>query len=199
MAVSPKETAVILCDFQNDIIKNFAADEPKLKHVTTTVFSNANAAADAAREAGGVVVHIVVRFREGYPEAHPNNKVFAGINQRGILIEGSEGAAIHSGITVKKTDIVCAKRRFGAFSTTDLHTVLQSRGVKHIVLSGLSTSGVITSTVRDAADRDYAITVLKDGCYDNDLDLHNALMDKLFPRQATVINTADFLKSWGKQ
>jgi len=85
------------------------------------------------------------------------------------------------------------KRRFGAFSTTDLHTVLSGLDVKHIVLAGYSTSGVILSTVRAAADADYRITVVEDLCGDRDADVHALLMEKVFPRQAAVVQSADLI------
>ncbi len=96
-------------------------------------------------------------------------------------------------MTPQDGDIVVVKRRFGAFSTTDLHTVLSGLSAKHIVLCGYSTSGVILSSVRWAADADYRITVIEDLCGDRDEEVHTVLMNKVFPRQAAVINSAQLL------
>lgn len=88
------------------------------------------------------------------------------------------------------------KTRVGAFSTTDLEQQLRARGVSTLVLAGLSTSGVVLSTVREAMDRDYQLVVLSDGCADRDLDTHSFLTTKLFPGRAQVITTADLDACW---
>ena len=51
----------------------------------------------------------------------------------------------------------------------------------------MATSGVVLSTVRWAADADYALIVLEDGCADTDEEVHRILMHKVFPRQETVV------------
>lgn len=48
--------------------------------------------------------------------------------------------------------IVVTKTRFGAFSTTNLRTILGAHGIEHIVLFGVATGGVVESTARDAFD-----------------------------------------------
>jgi nicotinamidase-related amidase len=54
---------------------------------------------------------------------------------------------------------------------------------------------VVLFTVRVAADLDYQITVLSDGCVDNDDEVHRVLTEKLFPRQATVLSTQEWIDS----
>ena len=60
------------------------------------------------------------------------------------------------------------KRRVGAFSTTDLETILRAKNINKLVLFGISTSGVVLSTVRWAADMDYSLAVVSDACADRD-------------------------------
>jgi nicotinamidase-related amidase len=54
---------------------------------------------------------------------------------------------------------------------------------------GHATSGVILSTVRLAADLDYHVIVVEDGCADRDPEVHRLLMEKVFPRQGTVVSS----------
>ena len=56
-----------------------------------------------------------------------------------------------------------------------------------LVLAGIATSGVVLSTLRRAADLDYGLTVLRDGCADADEGVHRVLLDKVFRRQADVL------------
>jgi nicotinamidase-related amidase len=88
-------------------------------------------------------------------------------------------------------DIVVRKVRVGAFSTTDLNEQLRERGIDTLILAGVSTSGVVLSTIRDAADRDYRIYVLADACADIDSEVHEVLMGKVFARQAFVIAVSE--------
>jgi len=57
---------------------------------------------------------------------------------------------------------------------------------------GSAISGVVLSTLRQAADLDYRLTVLADGCLDADPEVHRVLTEKVFPRQADVISIADW-------
>ena len=91
-------------------------------------------------------------------------------------------------------EVVVVKRRVCAFTGSDLEVVLRSQGIQHIVLTGVATSGVVLSTVREAADKDYRITVLSDCCADGDEEVHRVLTTKVFPRQADVMA----LEEWNK-
>ncbi len=66
-----------------------------------------------------------------------------------------------------------------------------------MILAGIATSGVVLSTVRDAADRDYRIFVLSDGCADRDDEVHAVLTQKVFPRQAWVVTIAELADRLG--
>lgn len=65
--------------------------------------------------------------------------------------------------------------RNGGISTTDLDQRLRERGITTLVISGIGTSGVVLSTVIDAADRDYQLYILSDGVADPDHEAHNVL------------------------
>jgi nicotinamidase-related amidase len=83
----------------------------------------------------------------------------------------------------------------GAFSTTDLETILRAKNVSNLILFGISTSGVVLSTVRWAADLDYSLFVVSDACADQDEEVHRVLIEKIFPRQCIVLTTQDFIDS----
>ncbi|HEX9869360.1 MAG TPA: isochorismatase family cysteine hydrolase [Candidatus Tectomicrobia bacterium] len=182
--------AAILCmDYQNDIVGAYADDR---QH---ELLSKAAAVLSAARRTDMPVIYVVVRFRNGYPEISPRNRLFQGIKSGNRLRDGTAGAEIHREVAPQADEIIVTKRRVGAFSTTDLETVLKSQGITHLVLMGIATSGVVLSTVRWAADADYEITVLSDCCADADEEVHRVLTQKIFPRQATVVASAEWLQT----
>jgi nicotinamidase-related amidase len=53
----------------------------------------------------------------------------------------------------------------------------------------------VLSTVRWAADADYELIVLEDCCADADEEVHRVLMQKVFPRQAMVVQAQEFLQA----
>ena len=66
---------------------------------------------------------------------------------------------------------------------------MRARGVDTVVLTGISTSGVVHSTVPDAYDRDYRVIVLSDLVADRDAAIHRALLELVFPKRASVITS----------
>ncbi len=99
----------------------------------------------------------------------------------------------HPDVAPGPDDIVVTKRRVSAFAGSDLDVVLRAKGIDHLVLTGIATSGVVLSTLRQAADLDFTLTVLSDGCLDNDPEVHGVLMEKVFPRQAEVTTVAGWV------
>jgi nicotinamidase-related amidase len=91
--------------------------------------------------------------------------------------------------------VMVTKRRVSAFTGSDLEVLLRSGGIDSLVLAGIATSGVVLSTLRQAADLDYRLTVLADGCLDADPEVHQVLLGKLFPRQAEVTSVAEWAAS----
>jgi nicotinamidase-related amidase len=161
----------------------------------TAVLDNASAIVKEARLAHLPIIYVVVRFRDGYPEVSRQNKRFASLKESGRLREGTPGAEIHARVAPQPGDIVVTKRRVGAFSTTDLESILRANNISTLALFGISTSGVVLSTVRWAADMDYQLVVVSDASADMDDEVHRVLTEKVFPWQATVVSTHEFVKA----
>ena len=68
--------------------------------------------------------------------------------------------------------------------------VLRSKSIETLILMGISTSGVVLSTVRHAADSDYRLVVVSDGCADPDAEVHRVLVEKVLARQATILSSS---------
>ena len=174
-------TAVLIMDYQNGILASYP--EP----LRARLLNDAQPLLGAARQAGLPVIYIRVAFRPGYPEVSDRNKLFSGIRSAGALQEGTDSAQLCEEVAPKAGDVVITKRRVGAFSTTDLKAVLDARNIDQLILFGVSTSGVVLSTVRWAADADYKMIVVPDLCLDRDEEVHRVLVESVFPRQAEVV------------
>ena len=108
------------------------------------------------------------------------------------LAKGSPGLEIPPAIAPAPGEPVVTKRRVSAFAGSDLAVLLRSLDAGTLVLAGIATSGVVLSTVREAADLDYRLEVLADGCLDRDDEVQRVLLEKIFPRQAQVTTVADW-------
>jgi len=102
---------------------------------------------------------------------------------------------IHPSVQPKEGEPVIAKHRTSAFSGSAFAMILRAHNIETLILMGHATSGVILSTVRLAADLDYQLIVVEDGCADRDPDVHTLLMEKVFPRQGTVVSAKDMVKA----
>jgi nicotinamidase-related amidase len=185
---SNPRAALIVADMQQGVVQRVGDHAAEL-------LGRLADAIDAARAAGVPVVYVVVGFRPGHPEVSPRNKMFAPIAEAGGFADGSDGVRIHPTVAPRDGDVVVVKRRVSAFSGSDLDMVLRSRGIQRLVLTGVATSGVILSTVRQASDLDYELVVLSDAVRDGDDEVHRVLLEKVFPRQADVLTVAEWADS----
>ena len=177
-------TALLVMDVQQGIVDRFGGDEGYLPRLA--------AAVEAARDAEIRVIYVILGFRTGYPEISERNKSFAAVSGTGRYTDGDPGAVIHPAVAPASGDLVVTKRRVSAFTGSDLEVVLRAGGIDGLVLAGIATSGVVLSTLCQAADLDYRLAVLADGCLDADPEVHRVLVEKVFPRQAGVVRIADW-------
>jgi len=184
-AIDPRRTALLVMDYQAGILGRLPGAQDLLAR-----------AADAiaiVRGQRGHVGYVRVAFEDADYDAVPAHSHFAPLLAAGgaALHADSPGTAVHDAVAPEPGDIVVRKTRVGAFSTTDLDRQLRDRGIVNLILAGISTSGVVLSTVRDAADRDYRVFVLADASADPQPGVHEFLTEKIFPRQAQVITIAE--------
>ncbi|MEJ0102744.1 MAG: isochorismatase family cysteine hydrolase [Bacteroidota bacterium] len=161
---------------------------------STVIIGNVAKAIANAREKKIPVIYVVVGFRQSAPEINMSNKSFASFKERFANSDMAAFIKVHDDIAPLADEVTIIKRRVSAFTGSDLEVVLRAFGIQHLVLTGISTSGVVLSTLREAADKDYRLTVLADCCADLDEEVHRVLMDKVFPRQADVLTAEDWNK-----
>ena len=145
-----------------------------------------------ARKKALDIIFVRLAFRHGMPEISESNLIFAALKQRLANVDLREFVQLHPQLDVQPGDTIVEKKRVSAFTGSDLEVMLRTLNVSHVVLSGYATSGVVLSTLREAADKDYRISVLSDGCADADPVVHETLVERIFPRQASVLSIADW-------
>lgn len=183
MKLDAKNTALLTLDFQQGIF-TFAAE-------AESIVPTAAKLVDMAREKQLFLAHVGLGFHAGYPELDDRSPMAARVKQAEMFVHGSPSAQLHASVA-RPGELIVYKQRVGAFSENQLHLILRARGIEQLVLFGISTSGVVLSTLRRAFDLDYRCIVVKDACYDRDPEVHRVLTEKVFPGQAMVV-TADEL------
>ncbi len=184
-AIDPQHAILLVMDYQRGIVDSLSGAAELLERVAGAIAT--------ARGHGMEVGYVRVAFDDDdYAAVPANNKSFSVLAGAGRPFhKDAPETAVHDVVAPRPDDIVVRKVRVGAFSTTDLDRQLKARRIDTLILAGIATSGVVLSTVRDAADRDYRVYVLADGSADRDPEVHDVLINKVFPRQAHVITVAE--------
>jgi nicotinamidase-related amidase len=184
MEQNTSNTALLVMDMQVGIVAMMPDAAAILPKVSKAIAH--------AREKNIPVIYIVVGFRQGAPEIHVHNKSFGEGKAKYATTDMAAFMTVHPELAPRSGEVIVTKRRVSAFTGSDLEVVLRSSGIQHMVLTGIATSGVILSTVREAADKDYRITILSDGCADRDEEVHRVLMTKVYTRQADVMTIEEW-------
>ena len=182
-------TALLIADFYADMMTS-------LPHaVDRGVVARTQAVQRAARDAGLLVCYSATVFRPGYPEISDRNKTFSQRKASGAPAISDPIQVIHEGVRPIDGEIVVGKHRVNALYGTDLDMSLRANNIETIVLLGYATSGVVLSTTRYAADSDYRLYIVEDCCSDSDPEVHDFLTQRIFPRQADVVQSEDVIKA----
>jgi ureidoacrylate peracid hydrolase len=177
--IDPARCAVIVIDMQNDFGSKggmFDRAGIDISGIQRVVKPTAAVLA-AARKAGIRIIYLKMGYRPdlsdlGAPDA-PNRQrhLLMGVGQKvetpdgregRILIRDTWGTDILPELTPGAQDVVLYKTRFSGFYRTDLDERLAQSGVRHLIVTGCTTTVCVDSTVRDAMFRDYLPVLLTD-------------------------------------
>jgi nicotinamidase-related amidase len=163
---------------------------------------------DAARARGLLVLHT----REGHradladlPEPKRLRAVNSGapIGHPGplgkLLVRGEYGHDLIDELQPLPGEPVIDKPGYSAFASTDLDLLLRNRGIRELIICGVTTEVCVHSTLRSAVDRGYACTLVSDACGSAYPQLHAAALAMvdveggLFGR---VLDSHSLLSQW---
>ena len=184
-------TALLIADFYADMMSS-------IPHaVDRKVVEKTQALQQAGRNAGIFICYSATVFRDGYPEISDRNKTFSQRKTSGQPAVSDPLQVIHTGVRPMDGEVVVGKHRVNALFGTDLDMALRANDIDTLVLLGYATSGVVLSTTRYAADADYRLYIVEDCCSDRDVEVHDFLTQRIFPRQADVVQSEDVIKALG--
>jgi ureidoacrylate peracid hydrolase len=194
--VPAHETALLLCDLQNDFIHPNGAygragqSSPEIAALPAGL----RPLADLMRAAGGWVVatqFTLVPGRLGAPMISPHLQGLRPFLAKGDFQPGAWGHAMVD--ELQPIDLAVEKIAYSAFFNTRLEWVLRRSGIRALLVAGIVTNGGVASTLRDAHVRDFDVTLLEDGCAAFSKATHDATVASL-RALCPVISIADAIR-----
>jgi len=179
ISIDPARSAVIVVDMEND----FAAKGGMFDRAGIDISGAQKVIAPiakvlaAARQAGLKIIYLKMGYRPDLSDLGPNDSVNRvrhlkfGVGQKiqapdgresRVLIRDTWNTDIVPELQPQPNDIVIYKTRFSGFYQTALDAKLKKLGIKHLIVTGVTTSVCVESTVRDAMFRDYLCVLLQD-------------------------------------
>ncbi|MGS3580971.1 pyrimidine utilization protein B [Klebsiella pneumoniae] len=197
LTFAPQQSALIVVDMQNAYASQGGYLDLAGFDVSATrpVIDNINTAVAAARAAGMLIIWFQNGWDDQYVEAggpgSPNyhkSNALKTMRQRPelqgkLLAKGGWDYQLVDELTPQEGDIVLPKPRYSGFFNTPLDSILRSRGIRHLVFTGIATNVCVESTLRDGFFLEYFGIVLEDAT-------HQA--GPAFAQQAALFNTETF-------
>jgi len=195
--MNPKETAVVLIEYQNDFTSKGGTLHDAVKPVmdSTKMLPNTVEMVKKARELGATIVHAPITFTGDYHElsAQPYG-ILKGVVDSKSFRKGTWGAEIVDDLKPQEQDIVVeGKRGLDGFASTNLDFILRSRGIKTIALGGFLTNCCVESTMRTGYERGYDVVTLKDCTAALSDEEQRLAVEKNYPMFSRPMNHQEFL------
>jgi len=124
--IDPRSAALLVMDYQVDTLTRFMTAAQSADAIACVPDLIA-----AARDAGMIVIHVVVAFRPGHPEVSPRNPLFSWLKANGMLGAGSEGAAIHPAAAAREGGPIMVKHRVSPYRWPSEQSTARRRWCGH--------------------------------------------------------------------
>ena len=186
VSIDVDRTALVIIDMQRDFLEPGGFGEALGNDVSrlNAAVGPCMALLESARGNGLFVIHTREGHRADMADA-PKAKVERGapslrIGDSGpmgrILIRGEPGHDIVADLYPRPGESVIDKPGKGAFFATDLHLILQNRGIENLIVCGVTTEVCVNTTVREANDRGYRCIVPSDCCASYFQEFHDVAL-----------------------
>ncbi len=187
--IEKSTTALVVIDLQKGIA---SMGRPLAPYNADTVIKNAASIADAFRRNGMLVflVHVVASEKDRL-------NVVVDDNPWGAMgARSPDWADFVLELGPKESDVIITKKQWGAFYGTDLELQLRRRGIKTIVLCGISTTHGVESTARFAYEYGFNQIFAEDAMTAMTDEMHNSSINNVFKRMGRVRKTREIIEAF---
>jgi ureidoacrylate peracid hydrolase len=195
--MDPKQTAVVLIEYQNDFTSEGGTLHEAVKPVmeATRMLPNTIDTVKQARALGATIVYAPITFTDDYHELTPEPYgILKGVVDSRSFRKGSWGAEIIDELKPEPQDIVIeGKRGLDGFASTNLDFILRSRGITNIALGGFLTNCCVESTMRTGYEKGYNVITLKDCTATLSEEEQRLAVEKNYPMFSRPMNHDEFL------
>ncbi len=188
LEIDKKSTALVVIDLQKGIAY---AGRPVEPYSSEVVVRNAAKLADAFR-ANGMPVFLV---HVAASPADRLNVISDDPGWRATAPRPADASDFVPEVGPREGDLTITKKQWGAFYGTDLELQLRRRGMKTIVLCGVSTNYGVESTARFAYEFGFQQVFAEDAMTSGSLEMHRAAVDFVFKRIGRVRKTDEILEA----
>ncbi len=184
-AIDPQRTALLVMDYQTGILGRLPDAEALLARAAEAI--------GIARDHGARIGYVRVAFTDGdFAAMPPTSRMGTRVGTSPQAFHAdSPATAIHDQIAPQPGDVVVRKTRVGRVLDHRSRQSAARPRRRHADPRRHQHERRPALTVRDASDRDYRVVVLADASADPEPDVHDFLIQRIFPRQADVIMLAD--------
>ena len=196
--VNANETAIVLIEFQNEMLKPGGKNYEWLKPVVdkNNVLGNAVDLVKKARAKGITIMHVPIWFATDVCEVGPNAYGVGGyVKSVGAFKKDTWNTKIVDELTPVKGDVIIeGKRAPDAFSTTNIDFILRAMGIKNVVLAGFVTNICVESTMRTAYERGYNVFTMTDVTATGSQAVQDFTVKENFPTFSHPMTHDEFLR-----
>jgi ureidoacrylate peracid hydrolase len=195
--MDPKQTAVVLIEYQNDFTSEGGTLHEAVKPVmkSTNMLANTIDTVKEARKLGATIIYAPISFTDDYRELSDQPYgILKGVVDSGSFRKGTWGAEIVDALKPGPQDIVIeGKRGLCGFASTNLDFILRSRGITNVVLGGFLTNCCVESTMRTGYEKGYNVVTLKDCTAALSEEEQRLAVEKNYPMFSRPMNHDEFL------